>query len=175
MLEDIEEINKEILKLKNYDFNYDLSEIINLSTFSFDNLTCAKIMIMRKSVMLVSLVILGCATNQPPLSNREAGALTGAALGAGLGAIVGNQTGDRGAGAVIGGAAGLLGGALVGGALDAQEQRLRDLEERQFEQDRYRYERRRYEDIDRGYERGRYYRDPYTGRQYYDPYDRRGY
>ncbi len=80
-------------------------------------------------VILIALFALGCATNQPPLSNRESGALTGAALGAGLGAIVGNQVGDPGAGAVIGGAAGLLGGALIGGAMDDHEQRLRGTRE----------------------------------------------
>ena len=126
---------------------------------------------MRKlnfALLAAIVFLLGCATNQPPLSNREAGALTGAALGAGLGAIVGNQVGDRGAGAVIGGAAGLLGGALVGGAMDAQDQRIRELERRQYEYDRRYYEQRRYDDVRRGYEN-----DPYYRRDYRDPYDRR--
>lgn len=57
------------------------------------------------------------------------GAAAGGALGAGLGAIIGSQTGDPGSGLVIGAAAGTAGGALIGNALQAQEEAIRSQDE----------------------------------------------
>jgi len=71
-------------------------------------------------VLGLGMLVVSCAT---PLSTREKGALTGGAIGAGAGALIGSTTGHAGAGALIGAGVGLLSGALIGDAMQAQEQR----------------------------------------------------
>ena len=77
------------------------------------------------SVLALSILISGCATN-----NATKGAVTGGALGTGLGAIVGSATGNAGAGMAIGAAAGAVGGALIGNQFDNQEAETKRLEQR---------------------------------------------
>ena len=52
------------------------------------------------------------------MNNTEKGALGGGVIGAGLGAIIGNQSGEAGKGALIGGAAGAILGGAAGNAKD---------------------------------------------------------
>lgn len=71
-------------------------------------------------VLVLVMFVASCST---PLSTRERGALAGGAIGAGTGALIGSTTGHAGAGALIGAGVGVLGGALIGDAMQAQEQR----------------------------------------------------
>ncbi|MCA9114687.1 MAG: hypothetical protein KDA79_06340 [Planctomycetaceae bacterium] len=68
---------------------------------------------------LTSLVLVGCQN----LNKTQKGAALGTAAGAGLGAIIGHQTGNRDLGALIGAGVGGVGGALVGNAQDAADER----------------------------------------------------
>jgi hypothetical protein len=77
----------------------------------------------RHSVLLlvvIALVVAGCST---PLSTREKGALAGGAIGAGAGAAIGSASGNTGTGALIGAGVGVVGGALIGDAMQANEQK----------------------------------------------------
>ncbi|MCB0353470.1 MAG: OmpA family protein [Bdellovibrionales bacterium] len=78
---------------------------------------------MRESLFLALFlcVLVGCEGGQ--VGNTEKGALGGAAVGAGLGAIIGSATGDAGVGTAIGGGIGALSGALIGRAIDQDEAR----------------------------------------------------
>jgi hypothetical protein len=75
----------------------------------------------ERVVMLLG-VALGLAACSTPLSTREKGALAGGAVGAGAGAAIGSASGHAGAGALIGAGVGVLGGALIGDAMQANEQ-----------------------------------------------------
>ena len=70
---------------------------------------------MRKglSFLVISLLIVGCATATP----TQKGAVAGSAIGAGFGAIIGHQSGNTAEGALIGAAAGGLAGGLAGDAM----------------------------------------------------------
>jgi uncharacterized protein YcfJ len=84
-------------------------------------------------VSLVSILGVGCASGG--LTQREKGAAGGAAIGAGAGAIIGNQSGNKGEGALIGAALGGLSGAVLGDRQQANTQDRQALEERQRAQD----------------------------------------
>ncbi len=73
-------------------------------------------------LMALGLVIFMAACSTP-LTTREKGALAGGAIGAGTGAVIGSATGHAGTGALIGAGVGVIGGALVGDAMQANEQR----------------------------------------------------
>lgn len=77
---------------------------------------------------LALVMVSGCASGG--LTTREKAAGAGAILGAGAGAIIGNQTGNKGEGALIGAAIGGLGGAAVGDQVQAGQQRDAALGER---------------------------------------------
>ena len=70
---------------------------------------------MKKYAVLVfvSLLLIGCTTTQE-------GTTLGTLGGAAAGAIIGNQTGDRDKGALIGGALGAAGGYAVGSNMKAK-------------------------------------------------------
>jgi tetratricopeptide (TPR) repeat protein len=71
------------------------------------------------------LITFASAISCTPAKETTAyGAATGGAIGAGLGAIVGNQTGDPGSGLVLGTVAGSATGALIGNALQAQQEKV---------------------------------------------------
>lgn len=74
------------------------------------------------SLMVLSMAALG-AGGCAGMNHADQGALTGGTIGALAGGIIGHQSGNTGAGAVLGAGAGLLGGALVGDAQDAREER----------------------------------------------------
>ena len=76
--------------------------------------------IVRAAMLVASLLLFNACSGQP-LSTREKGAAYGAVGGAATGAIIGAFTGNPGAGAAIGGGLGLLGGALVGNAMQNRE------------------------------------------------------
>ena len=64
-------------------------------------------------------VVAGCSS---PITTREQGGLIGAGLGAGTEAIIGNTVGHAAVGALlVGGAIGLIAGALIGDHLMGQE------------------------------------------------------
>jgi DNA repair exonuclease SbcCD ATPase subunit len=84
-------------------------------------------------IAIVGLVLAtGCAGRE--MTTTEKTAVTGALLGAGTGAIIGSATGRAGAGTAIGAGVGLLGGALMGQAIEAEAAKQRRLSE----QERYR-------------------------------------
>jgi len=93
------------------------------------------------AVVILSTII-GCAGGD--LSTREKGAGIGALGGAAAGGIIGAAVGHPGAGAAIGGALGLGGGALVGDQLQGQQNRQADQQQQidanQAELDRQRRE-----------------------------------
>ena len=68
------------------------------------------------SLLTATLVLSGCATNDP---NRNA--RTGAAIGAVLGAVTGHQI-SHGSGRFVGAAAGAMAGASIGDYMDRQQQ-----------------------------------------------------
>lgn len=74
----------------------------------------------RCFLFAISFLLLGCWAD-PPLSNREEGALVGAAVGAGSGAAIGSISGHAGAGAAIGAASGAVAGGIVGNAEDVRK------------------------------------------------------
>lgn len=85
---------------------------------------------MKKARPLVLAITLLCTTHcTKPGETTGVGAAAGGVVGAGLGAIVGAQTGSVGAGVAIGTAAGVASGALVGNALQAQEETNRTQDE----------------------------------------------
>ncbi len=69
--------------------------------------------------LVLALLVAGCST---PLTTREKGALAGGAIGAGAGAAIGSASGNAATGALIGAGVGVVGGALIGDALQANEQ-----------------------------------------------------
>ncbi len=72
---------------------------------------------MKKYTVLVLLLLLVMAAG---CTNTQKGAGLGTLIGAGAGAIIGHQSGHDAEGALIGGAAGAAGGALVGDAMNAK-------------------------------------------------------
>jgi outer membrane lipoprotein SlyB len=93
-------------------------------------------------LVLLLPTVIGCSGQ--PLSTREKGTLVGAGGGAAVGAIIGAAVGNPGAGAAIGGGLGLLGGALIGNAMQNQEvqqaQTQSQISQQQREIERQRYE-----------------------------------
>ena len=71
-------------------------------------------------LLACAMLALGCETMQ---SKTAQGALLGSALGAGSGAIIGNQSDHAGAGTAIGAGIGAIGGALIGHAMESNEQK----------------------------------------------------
>jgi osmotically inducible lipoprotein OsmB len=71
--------------------------------------------------MLMMLALIGCYG--APLSTREKGTLIGGAAGMGAGALVGSAVGAPGAGAAIGGVGGALAGYGIGNAMQNQQYR----------------------------------------------------
>lgn len=80
------------------------------------------------ALLVISLLLGGCASPY----HADRGALVGGLTGAGVGALVGNAVGHTGAGAVIGGAVGTLGGAAIGSEMDEMEARNRAMIEAQL-------------------------------------------
>jgi outer membrane protein OmpA-like peptidoglycan-associated protein len=74
--------------------------------------------------LLSALAFAGCAGGE--LSTREKGAGIGALGGAAAGGLIGAAVGHPGAGAAIGGALGLGGGALVGDQLQGQQNKQKE-------------------------------------------------
>jgi outer membrane protein OmpA-like peptidoglycan-associated protein len=81
------------------------------------------------SLVVVSLVLGGCATdefgNRRPLNETEAGVAIGTAAGAAAGALLGSRSADAGKGALIGAIGGAIAGGFVGNYM---EQQRRDFE-----------------------------------------------
>ena len=69
--------------------------------------------------MLMILALVGCYG--APLSTREKGTLIGGAAGLGAGALVGSAVGAPGAGAAIGGVGGALAGYGIGNHLQNEQ------------------------------------------------------
>ena len=92
--------------------------------------------------ILILSTTVGCAGGN--LTTREKGAGIGALGGAAAGGIIGAAVGHPGAGAAIGGALGLGGGALVGDQMQGQEikqgDQQRQMDANQAEIDRQRRE-----------------------------------
>jgi len=87
---------------------------------------------MRFSFCLIIVFLFsscGILSSGKNLSSRESGALVGGAMGAGGGAIIGNQFGNTGAGVAIGAGAGVVSGALVGDALQDRSNVVKSQEE----------------------------------------------
>jgi len=93
------------------------------------------------AVVLMSAIV-GCAGGS--LSTREKGAGIGALGGAAAGGLIGAAVGHPGAGAAIGGALGLGGGALVGDQLQGREIQQTD-QQRQIDTNQTEIERQRRE------------------------------
>jgi hypothetical protein len=70
-------------------------------------------------MLALAILVAGCST---PLTTREKGALVGGAVGAGAGAAIGSASGNAGTGALIGAGVGVVSGALIGDAMQANEQ-----------------------------------------------------
>lgn len=70
---------------------------------------------------LFSLVFLSACAGID-FGQRESGALIGGAVGAGLGAVIGNQSGNPGAGVAIGSGIGLVTGGLIGNQAEKREE-----------------------------------------------------
>jgi len=68
--------------------------------------------------LVLALCLASCST---PLTTREKAALVGGAVGAGAGAAIGSASGNAGTGALIGAGVGVIGGALIGDAMQANE------------------------------------------------------
>ena len=94
------------------------------------------------TVLAGALLLTGCAGG--PLTTREKGAGIGALGGAAAGGIVGAAVGHPGAGAAIGGALGLGGGALVGDQLQGQ-QNTNNQQQQQINRNHYEIDRNRQE------------------------------
>ena len=112
---------------------------------------------MKKGLItLAGILILGttvgCAGGN--LTTREKGAGIGALGGAAAGGIIGAAVGHPGAGAAIGGALGLGGGALVGDQMQGQEIKQGD-QQRQMDANQAEIERQRRE-IERLRKQGEY-------------------
>ena len=73
-------------------------------------------------VLLLFVLTLFAANCSTPLSTREKGALVGGAVGAGAGAAIGSASGNAGTGALIGAGVGVVSGALIGDAMQVNEQ-----------------------------------------------------
>jgi uncharacterized protein YcfJ len=69
--------------------------------------------------MLMMLAIVGCYGE--PLSTREKGTLLGGAAGLGAGALIGSAVGAPGAGAAIGGVGGALAGYGIGNHMQNEQ------------------------------------------------------
>jgi len=67
----------------------------------------------------IAVLIAACST---PLTTREKGAIAGGAIGAGAGAAIGSASGNAATGALIGAGVGVVGGALIGDAMQRAEQ-----------------------------------------------------
>lgn len=81
-----------------------------------------------KSVLLIGLIILaGCTTTNPTTGEKESNRTgTGALVGAAAGVLAGTLIGDSKKAAIIGAGVGALGGAVVGSYMDKQEAALRE-------------------------------------------------
>ena len=78
-------------------------------------------------VLPLVMAFLGCST---PLTTREKGAGIGALGGAAAGGIIGSAVHHPAAGALIGGALGAGGGALIGDQLQVRSRRSNDSKKR---------------------------------------------
>ncbi|MEZ6068459.1 MAG: hypothetical protein R3B90_22715 [Planctomycetaceae bacterium] len=88
---------------------------------------------LRRALLATLCLTTGCAG----MSHTDRGALVGSALGGLGGAIIGHQSGNTGAGMVLGAGAGMIAGAVAGSAEDAREERdwaLDELERTQYQQ-----------------------------------------
>jgi outer membrane protein OmpA-like peptidoglycan-associated protein len=90
--------------------------------------------------MAALLLVAGCAGGE--LTTREKGAGIGALGGAAAGGLIGAAVGHPGAGAAIGGALGLGGGALVGDQLQGQENKQKE-QQKSLDQQRAEIEKNR--------------------------------
>jgi hypothetical protein len=91
---------------------------------------------LRCSVLIGLAPLAGCAG----MNHAQEGALLGTTIGALAGGIIGHQSGNTGAGAVIGAGAGMIGGTLVGDAEDAREERdwaMSQVEQAEFQRVHY--------------------------------------
>ena len=75
---------------------------------------------------LITFGLTGCSE---PLTTREKGAAIGTVGGAAVGGIIGSTVGHPGAGAAIGGAAGLGSGALIADQIQSLEKKQIELDE----------------------------------------------
>ena len=69
--------------------------------------------------MLMMLAVVGCSGE--PLSTREKGTLLGGAAGLGAGALIGSAVGHPGAGAAIGGLSGAAAGYGIGNHMQNEQ------------------------------------------------------
>lgn len=85
---------------------------------------------MRKLAVLlvVTTLILACASADDPNRRTKTGAATGAVAGAVVGGVVGNQSGNPRTGAAIGAAVGAGVGAAIGRRMDQQQRELQQIE-----------------------------------------------
>ena len=74
------------------------------------------------ALLLLVLLISGCAS----MSRTQEGAAVGGTAGAVLGGIIGNQTGSTARGAIIGAAVGGAAGAIIGKRMDEQAEELEE-------------------------------------------------
>jgi uncharacterized protein YcfJ len=91
----------------------------------------------RLSMRLAGLCLVATLTGCAGMSHADRGALVGTTIGGLGGAIIGHQSGNTGAGAVIGGGLGMVTGALVGDAEDAREERdwaMQELQQAEYQQ-----------------------------------------
>lgn len=91
---------------------------------------------LKLAFLTTSLFTLFACTQSQPVTKTGIGAAAGGALGAGLGAIIGSQTGDAGAGLAIGTLAGSAGGAMIGNALQMQDEKYESQNEKLLRQER---------------------------------------
>lgn len=78
--------------------------------------------LLRGTVLLLTLLLSGCAS----MSQTQEGAAVGGTAGAVLGGIIGNQTGSTARGAIIGAAVGGAAGAVIGKRMDDQAEVLEE-------------------------------------------------
>ena len=83
-------------------------------------------------LILASVILAGCSGGS--LTTRETGAGIGAVGGAAAGGINGATVGHPGAGAAVGGALGLGGGALIGEYMQGQEPQQYQANQQQIQQ-----------------------------------------
>jgi outer membrane lipoprotein SlyB len=115
--------------------------------FEKEGISMARWPLFSLSAVLLASVLTASAGCTTPLTKREQGGLIGGGVGAGTGAIIGSTVGHAAVGAIIGGPVGLIGGALIGDQLMAQDRRhdeqQRQLDENQAELERLQQENER--------------------------------